>query len=257
VFGAAGFTGTTLTNNLTAANSVAGITFNSGAGAFTILSNSITLTGNITNNSTSLETINLPIAITTVRTNAMTAGGGNLAYSGIISGTGGGITTAGTGTLTLSATNTYTGANVISAGTILNITGSLEPAVIGSGSPMTVANAAGNAVVNFSGAFLTNYDFNIGTVSGAVGAIYQTSGILTESQGASGSAFQIGDAAGAYGYYYLGAGATMNCGEIGVAGEAAASGNGIMEVNGGTVTDTGYVVVSRGTIGTQTGIFNI
>jgi fibronectin-binding autotransporter adhesin len=257
VFGAAGFTGTTLTNNLTAANSVAGITFNSGASAFTILSNSITLTGNITNNSTSLETVNLPIASTAARTIALTAGGGNIAYGGIMSGTAGGITTAGTGTLTLSATNTYTGANVISAGTILNITGSLEPAVNGSGSPMTVAPAAGNAVVNFSGAFLTNYDFNIGTVSGAVGAIYQTSGILTESQGGSGSAFQIGNASGAYGYYYLGAGATMNCGEIGVAGEAAVSGNGIMEVNGGTVTDTGYVVVSRGTSGTQTGIFNI
>src|SRR5689334_5917349 len=61
LFGAAGSSGTTLNNNLAADFNVAGITYNAGASAFTFNGNQITLAGGITNNSTSLQTINLPM----------------------------------------------------------------------------------------------------------------------------------------------------------------------------------------------------
>jgi autotransporter-associated beta strand protein len=116
VFGTAGTAGTALTANQTAGISYAGITFNSGASAFTIGgANGITLTGGITNNSSSLETLNFPIACPTVQTFATTAGGGNLTLGGVISGAGG-ISKAGSGTLALSATNTYAGGTTLSAG---------------------------------------------------------------------------------------------------------------------------------------------
>ena len=121
----------------------------------------------------------------------------------------------------------------------------------------------GNGVVNFSGAFLTNFNYNIGTTTNLTGALYQTAGILKESQGANGSAFQLGSAQGGYGYYYIGAGASNFCGEIGVGGEVQPSGNGLMDVYGGTVTDTGYLVMSRNGTGTgqslipQTGVLNV
>jgi autotransporter-associated beta strand protein len=257
IFGTAGGSGAVLNNNLASTFSVAGIWFTNGASAFTLTNTPLTLAGNITNSSTSLETINLSITNTAARTLSLTAGGGNLTLGGIWRGTGGGITTAGAGILTITGTNAMTGPNVVSAGTTLNIPGSLQPSPPGSANTMTIANGAGNAVVNFSGSFLTNYNFNIGTVSGAAGALYQTAGVLGESQGANGAAFQIGNASGAYGYYYIGAGASFYCGEMGIGGEATPSGNAIMEVNGGNVTDTGYVVMSRGTSGTQSSAFNI
>lgn len=64
---------TTLNNNLSAAT-YAGLTFNSGADAYTIGGNSFTLTGNVTNNSTSTQTINTNIAISGARTFSATSG---------------------------------------------------------------------------------------------------------------------------------------------------------------------------------------
>lgn len=76
------------TNNLTTNNdataSVAAITFNSGADPFTLNGNSVTLGGNITNNSTNLQTINLPLVLSGNRTIATTSG--NITLGGTISG---------------------------------------------------------------------------------------------------------------------------------------------------------------------------
>ena len=120
---------------------------------------------------------------------------------------------------------------------------------------MTIGNAPGNAVVNFSGAFFTNYSYNIGTVAGAVGAIYLNGGTTVQTLGSGGGDFQIGNASGTYGYLYVGPGASLLCNEIGVGGENNPSGNGIFEVNGGSVYDNGYVVAARGGMA-QTGIVN-
>ena len=121
VFGAAGSSGAALNNNLTPLNSVAGITFKGGASAFTLTNNAITLTGDVLNNSTSLETINLPITSTAARTFTTRSGGGNLTLGGVFSGSGGGITKAGPGTLTLNGTaaNSYTGPTTVTGGLLI------------------------------------------------------------------------------------------------------------------------------------------
>ena len=146
-----GTAGTTLTDDLLTpgAYSLAGITFNSAALAYTINpatvgTNGFTLASaasggtGITNNSTNLETINDLITLSGVQTFTTTAGGGNLTLGGVVSGTGSGITTAGGGTLTLSAANTFTGLTTIASGTTL--------VASNAGSLGTSANTAGVAI---------------------------------------------------------------------------------------------------------------
>jgi fibronectin-binding autotransporter adhesin len=130
VFGTSGSSGNVLTDDLMTpvTFNVAGITFNQGASAFIINSgtagvNGFTLTGNVLNSGTSLETINDLISMTAVRTFTMTAGGGNIILGGNINGTGGGIATAGAGTLTLTGNNSFTGATTVTANTNLVLTG--------------------------------------------------------------------------------------------------------------------------------------
>lgn len=147
--------GTTLTNNISSL-SLLGATFNSGAPSYTINGNAITLTGGITNSSTSLQTLNTNITTTAVRTVTLTSGGGNVTLGGNISGTGGGLSTAGSGTLVLSGNNSFTGALTINTGASVILSGnnSARPAnvssltVIGTGAGGTLqlqANA-GNTV---------------------------------------------------------------------------------------------------------------
>ena len=118
-FGAAGAAGSTLTDNLMTPGtfSVAGITFNSGAAAFIISpstsANGFTLFGSITNYGTSLETINDPFSLGGTQTFTTTAGGGNIALGGNLSGADG-ITKTGSGTLFLSGSNSYMGITTVS-----------------------------------------------------------------------------------------------------------------------------------------------
>ena len=149
------------------------------------------------------------------------------------------LTKIGAGKLTLSATNTYSGTTTLNAGT-LNITGMIAPV-----SPTAASLIVGNGVVSFSGSFMTNLNFNIATATNSVGAFYHKAGTVKQTQAATGANFQLGTAPGAYGYYYIGAGATNFCNEIGVGGEVQPSGNGYLEVNGGVLLDSGYVVVCR------------
>lgn len=112
----AGSTQTTPTNNISGLT-VGSITFNSGAAAFTVGGTSITLNaGGITNSSSNLQTVSLPIALGATAT--INAASANITMSGAISGTGNGITKTGANTLILSGANTYSGLTTVSAGTL-------------------------------------------------------------------------------------------------------------------------------------------
>ena len=137
----------TLTDTLASGFNIGGITFNSGAPAYTMTGNAFALTGNITSNSTSLETIDNAISMSAVETIATTTGGGNLALGGNISGSSGGLTITDPDTVTLSGADSYGGASTVNAAT-LTLTGSLSSSsslVLGGGTfnyaPATTSNA--------------------------------------------------------------------------------------------------------------------
>src|SRR5439155_25137211 len=114
----AGFTRVSTNNDLTAAIAYNGITFYPTAGAFTLAGNSITLHGDITDNTTLLtQTISLPVILDATRTLSV-IDQGFLSLSGIISGVGFGLNKTGNGTATLSGANTYTGPISISGGAL-------------------------------------------------------------------------------------------------------------------------------------------
>ncbi len=127
---------TTLNDNLAAGSTIAGITYNLGSAAYNISGNAFNLSGSIINNGNSLETISDNVAITAADTMTTANNGGNLALTGVISGSSA-LTFAGTGLTTLSGLNTtYTGA------TVLNGTSNLVR--------ITNASALGTGAVNMT-----------------------------------------------------------------------------------------------------------
>lgn len=146
-------------NNITNL-SVNSLTFNSGSGAFILLGNKITLNGAITNNSTSIQTINMDLGLNATTTFATTSG--DVAVGGVVSGvTNAGINKTGTNQLILSGANTYTGTTTITAGTLLanNTTGSAT----GSGA----INVGVNGVLGGTGIIIPTGTNNI-SVSGLI-----------------------------------------------------------------------------------------
>jgi len=210
------------------------ITFNPGAQSYTIGGNAFMLGTNsvgpvITVNSANPQTINNNLTLVGGN-QTISIAGGNLTLGGNVSGTGN-LNLAGSGTLNIPASGVVTIANTL-----------------------TIGSTATNAVLNVFGGRLTGLNFNIGAVSGAVGAVYQNGGTVTATQAANSTDFQIGNAIGAFGYYAAGAG-TLTVNEIGLGGEAN-PGNAIMDINGATVNDTGWLVISRAGAA-QTGILNV
>jgi len=111
-----GTTRLTPNNDIAADTSFAAITFVSGAGAFTIGGNRITLGGTLTNDDDSTQTISLNIILDSTRT--INCASGDITLSGTISG--GGLTKAGTGILSLGSVNAnqWSGVTTVSAGTL-------------------------------------------------------------------------------------------------------------------------------------------
>jgi autotransporter-associated beta strand protein len=196
VFAAAGAAGTTLTDDLMTSSTyaVSGLTFASAAPAYTINAgttgtNGFTLAGSIVNSSTNLQTINdniylpratpaTPRGAPNTLTIATTAGGGDVAIGGNISGIGG-IDKTGSGTLTLSGSNTYTGSTVVDAGTLL-LSGTLT-----GGSPLRV-NTGGVLVLSGQVSSTSTLAVGGGTFTYSnPGATTQTLAGLTVTPGAA------------------------------------------------------------------------
>lgn len=101
-----------LRNDLTNGLSIAGITFNNAASAYTITGNPISLGGNLAvGTGITAESLGLDMALTGNRT--VTVSSGTLTLGGVISGTGFSLTKAGAGALVLAGTNTFSGGIVV------------------------------------------------------------------------------------------------------------------------------------------------
>ncbi|MDY0168320.1 MAG: autotransporter-associated beta strand repeat-containing protein [Thermoguttaceae bacterium] len=235
-----GTTRLTPSNDVAADTSFAGITFNSGAGAFVLSGNRITLGGNVTNNSTSVQTVQLDMILDSTRT---VAGSGSMTLQGALSGDGG-LTKTGSGILTLSGSsaNTYTGPTNVSGGTltlgksanVISVPGDLD---ISGGAKVTFSahnvnqQIASDAAVTMSGASsalnCTGFNADFRNVTQTIGSLGVTGGVFHTGTGTwtvTGAASFTG---GAGNTIFLGnSGATAYFGSLSLTNmNAASSGN--------------------------------
>jgi hypothetical protein len=103
-------------NDFGAGTAFGGISFNSTAGAFTISGNDLVIGGDLTDNATTPQTINLNIGLDADRV-VTVAPGGMLTLGGVVSG-GFGARVMGGGALVFGANNTYTGPTTIDGATV-------------------------------------------------------------------------------------------------------------------------------------------
>jgi autotransporter-associated beta strand protein len=115
-----GSAGLSNANDFAAGTPFDGMTFTAGAGAFVLGGNAVDLGGDITNNSASTQTVNLPLVLTG-GSRAFNAASGNLTIAGPISQSGGsfGVTINGANTVTLGGADTYTGGTTVSEGLLV------------------------------------------------------------------------------------------------------------------------------------------
>jgi len=212
-------TTTTLNNDLSGAT-YNGLTFNSGASAFTIGGNSFTLNGNITNNSASLQTINNDMTLIGARTFAATSG--QLVFGGNITGNPtGSWTLTPTNKITLGGTNNVTmSANF--AGLLINagsggvdITGSTTISGAAGNQQSGYLSVAGNSTVTVQsgGSFTIN-----GTTNATPNSIIGQNAAGTSTLHVNGGSFTIGSETGF------------------VLGNNVATATGVMTITSGTAT---------------------
>jgi hypothetical protein len=249
-------TTTTLNNDLVGAT-YNGLTFNSGASAFTIGGNAFTLNGNITNSSTSLQTIN----------NDMTSTGGRTFTGGT-----GGLTLGGTYTTTVSATYNgvvnLTGANTINGGSTAN----QGFATVGNNTSATVTISNGGSLTVNGTTNATKPGTIIGQNTNGIGILNvgatngSTSGTLTVS---GDTGFMLGNVGAGTLNIYSGT-ATINRGTTATTtngadtrlimlGRDGNSASGTINLNGGTLATNRQFVrdgSSSAGAGTANFVFN-
>jgi autotransporter-associated beta strand protein len=189
-FGLNGSSGLTLTDNLftPAAFNLSGITFDSTAPAYVIApgisaTNGFTLNGTITNNSTSLETINDLVTLSGSSDSLVATG--NITFGGVISGAAN-LSTSGGGTIVLNGTNTFTGNMTIGSGTVIANVGnaSLVNAFSTGGTSIGQPDASRTITINSGGTLNFNAANGMGFNSNtniSTGIIVNSGGTLTSS----------------------------------------------------------------------------
>lgn len=177
------------TNNFTAGTSFAGLSFISGAGAFTLSGNSVTLGtgGGVTNSSTNTQTVALDLILSGASTHNFTArAGGNLTVSGNISGTTGLSTASGsgsTGVITLSGNNTYSGYTYHNSSTILDLA---SDTALG-----TSSLVVGSQTVRATGTRTINNDIILTGVSNFEGNLTVNGSTVLGNAAGSGRTFSV------------------------------------------------------------------
>jgi autotransporter-associated beta strand protein len=183
------------------------------------------------------------------------------------------LTKSGAGSLTLSAANTYTGTTAVAGGT-LNVTGSIAAAstitvdggvlnfsgASGAGTTQITVTGAANGILNvLPGAVISRNNLIVGQAhngAAGMGAVYQSGGSLSLVQAGNVADFQLGNGTNGYGYYKM-SGGTLTLNEMGIGGSTSAGTTGVMEVtNGGSVTNSGWVTMARGT-GNTSGVLTV
>ena len=231
----AGSTRTSPNNNILANTGFSSITFNAGAASFTVGGNAVNLLGDVTNNSTNLQTINTPLVLDGA-TRTFNTAAGNMTVGAVISSANGanGLTKTGAGILTLNAVNTYTGLTTVSQGTLtLGVGGAISIAsplnvTIASGATLNLSGAANNQLssTNNTGTWtingtLANTTNNAHSIYAS--AINMTGGTMTSSGGNGGQA-------ATYGAFYSFNNTTITANGTG----NVISGNGDFGIAGGT-----------------------
>ena len=244
------FAGTTRlnnTNNTTAGTTYSNINFNAGAGAFVLNGNPIALAGNITNSSSSVQTVNLGLNFGAGSTNLTLDGGtGGLIIGGGLTNAFGApgwtvLTLAGTGTLTnlLGNSSSPGGTNLIT----LN-----SPSA-----NWTLADNASAKAISIPWIFaVNNGTFNFGTAGSA--PVLTLANVQTIPSEAN-----IGSGSGNTATFNMVNGALTNIVRVNTGATAGATGNisvsgGLWAMNGGlqnangTATSGGNISVSGGTL---------
>ncbi|MES2924182.1 MAG: autotransporter-associated beta strand repeat-containing protein [Verrucomicrobiota bacterium] len=240
---------TVLNNDLAAAFILNGITFNSGASAYSISGNSVTLGGNITNNeSATAQVLNTALIMSAARTIDVVGQTASLTAGGPVSG-GFALTKGGTGSLKLnSATgSSYTGGTTVTGALVLDFANLATPTNLLPTTGTTTLNGASLGV--------------LGKAAG-VNATAQTLGTIVLG-GSSGNSISVNANGGVGTTLTLGNTWTRNGGSTlaidtslgGSITSAPAVANGIVVGSGGTAAitmkdagGTGFAALSGGNV---------